>query len=80
MEEFLSREEMWRLISIARRQRGIVTNPEWIMAYDNFIFACSTLDAFMARSSGPVSIYPEENTECVCNEPLCAGDDGSGKV
>lgn len=50
-KERIDREELWSLISRAKQDRNAVCNPEWIMAYNQLIFACSTLDAFIARSS-----------------------------
>jgi len=53
MNETFTREELMVLISKARQNLNAVSNPEWKMAYENFIFACSVLDAFEARSLGP---------------------------
>lgn len=73
MEDYFNREEMWALIRKARKQRDITTNTEWVQAYDNFIFACSILDAFMARSSGPsVSV----SSDCEGRNYFGTGDMG----
>lgn len=53
MIELFEREELQALIRKARQNLNAVTNPEWKMAFENFIFACSVLDAFEARSSVP---------------------------
>ena len=53
MIELFDREELQALIRKARQNLTTVSNPEWKMAYENFIFACSVLDAFEARSSVP---------------------------
>jgi hypothetical protein len=81
MEERLEREDMWRLLRLAKRDRDMVTNHEWILAYDNFILACSVLDAFMARSTGPSSTpgqpYPLSAgmvDPVPSGEPCCQGN------
>lgn len=45
------REELLALKLRAYNQLAGVESPEWKMAYEQFIFACSTLDAFIARST-----------------------------
>lgn len=65
MIEQFEREELWALLSKARKNYDAVTNPEWKLAYQNFIFACSTLDAFIARSSVPATCCEEGTCECV---------------
>lgn len=77
----LQREELWDLESRARREREIVTNPTWIQAYDNFIFACSILDAFIARSTVNTTYEEMERSaenpsaEPADPEPGCCGDE-----
>jgi len=51
MNKRLERAELQSLVERAKSERDDATNPEWRLAYDNFILAASTLDAFIARSS-----------------------------
>lgn len=51
MNKRLEREELQALVSRAKSERDDVINPEWRLAYDSFILAASTLDAFIARST-----------------------------
>lgn len=51
--DLFERDELHALICKARTNLDSVTNPEWKLAYQQFILACSTLDAFLARSSVP---------------------------
>ena len=51
MIELFEREELQALIKKAQANKTFADNPEWKLAYDQFILACSTLDAFIARSS-----------------------------
>jgi len=53
MNEIFTREELQALIQKAYQNLNEVHNPEWKLAYQQFILACSTLDAFQARSSVP---------------------------
>jgi hypothetical protein len=80
MKERFDRDYMQDLLRRARRERDDLLNPEWIMAYDNFIFACSVLDAFFARSTGP-SVEGSQPTEIgaePCIAPVCDCDEHSG--
>jgi len=78
-----TREELWELQTRAKIERDLVTNPDWIMAYNHFLFSCTVLDAFFARSSVPSSCCgegrpleigkecgwaPEQNCDCGCRE------------
>ena len=51
MIEQFEREELQALIKKAMTNKVMAENPQWKLAYDQFILACSTLDAFIARSS-----------------------------
>ena len=72
MMELFEREELQALIKKAQANKTFADNPEWKLAYDQFILACSTLDAFIARSSVP---------SCMCNTvPLEIGTDGGVRI
>jgi len=53
MNNTFSRQELQALITKAKENLNISSNPEWKLAYQQFILACSTLDAFEARASVP---------------------------
>jgi len=76
MIELFTREEIWAMQNKAEKNLDAVTNINWKMAYENFIFACTVLDAFIARSSVPVSTcncgvdysnMPEAGEPCCAN-------------
>ena len=76
MIEQFERQELQNLISKARSIKIFVNNKEWLMAYENFIFACSILDAFIARSSVPecaTSTQPVDLDKI--GTPQCCEDD-----
>jgi hypothetical protein len=53
MIELFTREELQAIRQKAEQNWEAVTDPMWQRAYEDLIFACSTLDAFEARASVP---------------------------
>ena len=68
MIETFTREELQELIDKAQQSLSTCSNSHWKLAYQQFILACSTLDAFEARASVP---------DCACQgRPLEIGGKG----
>ena len=53
MIELIDRKELQALIQKAQQNLDAASNPQWKLAYQQFILACSTLAAFEARASVP---------------------------